>query len=88
MYSAQATIYLTRTPNRFWSLLPSGYVASATIGNVILASVLAAEGFLMAPVPIAFLACTFVAVLAMALVLDQIKLMVFRGGTANERSLS
>jgi H+-transporting ATPase len=88
MYSAQATIYLTRTPNRFWSLLPSGYVASATIGNVILASVLAAEGFLMAPVPIAFLACTFVAVLAMALVLDQIKIMVFRGGTANERSLS
>jgi H+-transporting ATPase len=80
MYSAQVTIYLTRTPNRMWSLLPSGYVAGATIGNVILASVLAARGLLMAPVPVGFLACTFAAILVVAMLLDQIKIWMFHGG--------
>jgi hypothetical protein len=84
----EAALVLEIAGKRFWSLLPSGYVASAAIGNVILASVLAAGGFLTAPVPLAFLACTFAAVLAMALVLDQIKIVAFHGGAANELSLS
>jgi H+-transporting ATPase len=84
MYSAQATIYLTRTPNRCWSLLPSRFVAAATIGNVVLATVLAGGGFLMAPVAAVLLATTLGSVVLVGLLLDQIKIWIFPG--ARERA--
>jgi H+-transporting ATPase len=77
MYSAQATIYISRVPGRFWSLAPSRFVAATTLGNVLLATVLAAGGLLMTPVPISLLALTGVAVLVAMVVLDQIKISVF-----------
>ncbi len=78
MYSAQATIYITRTPGRLWSMPPSQYVAGATIGNVVLASILAGGGLLMAPAPTSVLAGTLAAVLVAAALLDQVKLWFFR----------
>lgn len=78
MYSAQATIYLTRTPDRFWSFPPSRYVAGATIGNVIIASLLAVLGLLMTPVPLGLLFAMLIAVLVGAIVLDQVKMWLFR----------
>jgi len=78
MYSAQATIYLTRVRDRLWSFPPSRYVAAATIGNVIVASALAYWGVLMAPVPGALLLAMLVAVIVAAIVLDQIKLWIFQ----------
>ena len=77
IYSAQITIYLTRVRERFWALAPSGFVALATGGNVILASIFSCFGILMEPVSFAFLAGTFGAVLSMALLLDEIKVRVF-----------
>lgn len=77
MYSAQATIYITRVPGRFWSLAPSRFVAATTLGNVFLASVLAAGGLLMTAVPVSLLALTLAAVLVATVVLDQIKISVF-----------
>ena len=78
MYSAQATIYLTRVRDRLWSFPPSRYVAAATTGNVIVASALAYWGVLMAPVPGLFLLAMLAAVIVAAIVLDQIKLWIFR----------
>jgi H+-transporting ATPase len=77
MYSAQATIYISRVPGRFWSLGPSRFVAATTLGNVLIASVLAAAGMLMTAVPVALLALTLGVVVAAAVVLDQIKISVF-----------
>jgi H+-transporting ATPase len=77
MYSAQATIYISRVPGRFWSLAPSRFVAATTLGNVLLASVLAAGGLLMTAVPVSLLALTLSAVLFATVVLDQIKISVF-----------
>jgi H+-transporting ATPase len=78
MYSAQATIYLTRIRDRLWSFPPSRYVATATIGNVVGASALAYWGILMAPVPGPLLVTTLAAVLAAAVLLDQVKIWIFR----------
>jgi H+-transporting ATPase len=78
MYSAQATIYITRVPGRFWSLAPSRFVAAATIGNAVVASILAAAGILMASVPVALLAGTLGAVLVATVLLDQVKISVFQ----------
>jgi len=77
MYSAQATIYISRVPGRFWSLGPSRFVAATTLGNVLIASVLGAARMLMTAVPVALLALTLGVVVAAAVVLDQIKISVF-----------
>jgi H+-transporting ATPase len=78
IYSAQTTIYLTRTRDRFWSFAPSRYVAMATLGNAGIASVLAYFGILTTSVPALILVGTLVSVLAVTLLLDEIKILVFR----------
>jgi len=78
IYSAQATIYLTRVRGRFWSFPPSRYVALATIGNVVIASILGFLGILTAAVPAVVLVGTLGAVLAATFVLDEVKLWFFK----------
>jgi H+-transporting ATPase len=78
IYSAQATIYLTRVRDRVWSLAPSRYVAATTMGNVIAASALGYWGILMAAVPAVYLAATLAAVLLAALLLNEVKMWLFQ----------
>jgi H+-transporting ATPase len=78
IYSAQATIYLTRVRDRVWSLAPSRYVAATTIGNVVVASVLGYWGIFMAAVPAVALVGTIVAVVVAALLLNEVKIWIFR----------
>lgn len=77
IYSAQTTIYLTRVRGRFWSFAPSRYVALATIGNVVIATILAYLGILTAAVSAAVLFGTLAAVLIATFVLDEVKLWFF-----------
>jgi H+-transporting ATPase len=84
IYSAQATIYLTRVRGRCWSFAPSRYVAIATLGNAIIASLLAATGVFVVAVPPIILLVTFLAVLATALVIDQLKVRLFRRDVERE----
>jgi H+-transporting ATPase len=78
MYSAQATIYLTRVRDRFWTFPPSRYVAAATIGNIVVPSALAFWGILMAPVSATILIGALAAVLIGAFLLDSAKIWIFR----------
>jgi H+-transporting ATPase len=77
IYSAQATIYLTRVRGRFWSFAPSRYVALATLGNVAIASAMGLLGILTAPVPASVLLGTLAAVVAATFVLDEVKRWLF-----------
>jgi H+-transporting ATPase len=77
IYSAQATIYLTRVRVRFWSFPPSRYVALATIGNAVIASIMGFMGILTAAVPAVVLLGTLGAVLVATFVLDEVKLWFF-----------
>ncbi len=87
MYSAQATIYLTRVRGRFWSFAPSQWVAAATIGNVIVTSILALRGVLMAPVHFVLLAWLLGTVLVAAVLLDQVKIWLTQStGSSAEAS--
>ncbi len=78
MYSAQATIYIARVPGRFWSLAPSLPVMAATLGNIIVASILATMGLLMQAIPALWLAGTFGAILVATLLFDQLKISLFQ----------
>lgn len=77
IYSAQTTIYLTRVRGRFWSFAPSRYVAMATIGNAVIASIMGFLGILTAAIPAMVLLGTLCAVLAATFVLDEVKILFF-----------
>ncbi len=77
IYSAQATIYLTRVRGPFWSFAPSRYVALATLGNVAIATAMGLLGILAAPVPAPVLLGTLLAVLAATFLLDAAKCRLF-----------
>lgn len=77
IYSAQATIYLTRVRGRFWSSSPSTWVACATIGNAIIASGMAYFGLLAAPISGAALSILLVAVIFATFALDECKMLFF-----------
>ena len=77
IYSAQATIYLTRVRGRFWSFAPGKYVAIATIGNALIASIMGFMGILTAAIPAVVLLGTLCAVLAATFVLDEVKIWFF-----------
>lgn len=77
IYSAQATIYLTRVRGRFWSSSPSAWVVVATIGNVVIASVMAYFGLLAAPISGMALSILLIGVIAATFVLDECKMRFF-----------
>ncbi|VVE36925.1 pirin [Pandoraea eparura] len=78
IYSAQTTIYLTRVRGRFWSFAPSRYVALATIGNAVIATIMAYFGLLAAPIPATVLCGLMGVVLVATFVLDELKLYFFK----------
>jgi len=78
IYSAQATIYMTRVRDHFWSFAPSRYVVAVTVGDMVFVSVLAIVGIFMAAVPAVFVLGVFVAVFAVAFLLDELKIWFFK----------
>lgn len=78
IYSAQATIYITRVQKHFWSFLPSRLVMAVTLGNIFVSSLFALCGILMAQVsPLLVIALLAVVVLA-SFGLDLLKIRFYK----------
>ncbi len=78
IFSAQATIYMTRVRDHLWSFAPSRYVIAVTVGDVIVASALAIAGVMMTAVPILLLVSVLGVVIAATLLLDYVKVCFFQ----------
>jgi H+-transporting ATPase len=78
IFSAQATIYMTRVRDHLWSFAPSRYVIAVTMGDVFAGSLLAITGVMMTAVPIVSLVSVLGAVIAGALLLDYVKVWFFQ----------
>ena len=78
IFSAQATIWITRVRDHFWSFLPSQAVVATTVGNVVIASVLAIGGILMDAVPAILLISVLGAVLIAMVLLDYVKIWFYK----------
>lgn len=76
--SSQATLYLVRERRHFWRSRPSRWLALSTVGDVIIAGILASAGWLMAPAPTAFLAALAALALVYLVLADQVKVWIFR----------
>ena len=76
VFGSQAVLYVLRERRHLWSSRPSSWVLAASALDVIIASMLASTGVLMAPLPWTFIAAIFGFAVVFALILDQIKLPV------------
>ncbi len=77
VFTNQACIWVLRTDGRLWSQAAGRWMAWASIGDVLLVSLLALQGWLMAALPAALVAGLLLACVAFAVLLDQTKRIVF-----------
>ena len=78
VFSGLATVYLVRESQSFWKSRPGTFLLCATAGDVIVVSVMAVFGILMAPVPFIMVIGLLAATLAMMFILDTVKKPLMR----------
>ncbi len=78
VFSGQAIFYVVRERDRLWASRPSVWFALSSVFDLGIISTLATQGIAMAPLPTTVVAATLLAAAAFALVLDTIKIAVFR----------
>ncbi len=77
VFGSQATIYAIRQRRRLWDSRPSLGLAVSSLADIGIASILAAGGIAMTPLPALVIAGTLAAAAAFAVVLDMVKVPVF-----------
>jgi H+-transporting ATPase len=77
VFTNQANIYVLRTDGRLWSMRPSRWMVLASAGDLALVCLLSVAGWLMAALPPLLVAALLAATLGFALLLDQVKSIVF-----------
>lgn len=88
IYSAQATIYITRVREHFWSFLPSRLVIIVTLGNIIVSSILALNGILMKAVTPALVFGILTLVIVACFLLDAVKIRFYKRNKVKGEYLS
>jgi len=78
VFSGQAVFYVARERQHIWSSRPGKWLLVSSVVDLSLISSLAITGVLMKPIPVLIVASVFVAALVFALVLDMVKLTLFR----------
>jgi H+-transporting ATPase len=77
-FGSQAALYAIRERRRLWSLRPSRWLVLSSAGDVLVATLLAHFGILMTPLSWTVVGGIFVAAVAFGIVLDVLKLPLFR----------
>jgi H+-transporting ATPase len=78
VFGNQATTYTNRERRRLWSSRPSIWLLVSSVADLSIASTLAVGGFAMTPLPVWVVAGTLAAAAAFAIILDFVKVPVFR----------
>jgi len=78
VFSGQAVLYVSRERQHLWSSAPSRWLVASSVVDILIISVLAINGILMMSLPIGILCGVFAAALLLALILDTVKLALFR----------
>lgn len=78
MYSAMETIIMTRTRDAFWSFAPSRWGGGMVAINIVLATLMAAFGWVMTAVSIQSIAILLTITIVAMLVLDRLKVWYYR----------
>ncbi len=76
-FNGQAVFYVVRERKRLWSSRPSLIVFVSSVLDLLIIGTLATQGILMAPLPLSDVASIFAAAVALAFVMDQVKVWLF-----------
>jgi H+-transporting ATPase len=78
VFGNQATTYTNRERRRLWSSRPTAWLVASSVGDLLIASTLGVGGIAMTPLPALMVAGTLTAAAAFAVILDFVKVPVFR----------
>jgi H+-transporting ATPase len=78
MYSAMETIIMTRTRDPFWSFAPSIWVGGMVAINIVLATLMAALGWMMTAISLQTIAILFIITIIAMLILDSLKVWYYK----------
>src|ERR1700685_3553502 len=78
VFGNQATTYTNRERRHMWSSRPSFWLVLSSVADLLIASTLAIGGIAMTPLPLLVVAAMLAAAIAFALILDFVKVPVFR----------
>ena len=78
VFSGQAVFYVARERQHLWSSRPGKWLIISSVVDLTLISLLAVNGLLMRPLAITVVAGLFVAAVIFSLLLDLVKLVLFR----------
>jgi H+-transporting ATPase len=78
VYSGQAIFYVSRERRRLWRSRPGPLLFVGSFLEIAIFSTLAGRGVLMTPLPLVILISVFAGAVALALVLDSVKVALFR----------
>ncbi|MGO8738901.1 HAD-IC family P-type ATPase [Rhodoblastus sp.] len=78
VFGNQATTYNVRERRRLWSSRPSSWLVASSVADIGIASTLAIGGIAMTPLPVATVALTLATAAAFALLMDLVKVPLFR----------
>lgn len=78
VFTGQGNVYLVRERNRFWSSRPSRWLTIASGVDVMVVSLMATTGILMAAIPWRLLGALFVVVVFFLIAIDGLKVRAFR----------
>ncbi len=77
VFSGQALFYVVRERSHLWTSRPSNIVIACSVADIVLIPTLALTGTLMAPIPVSVVLALLAAAVALAFVLDAVKLAAF-----------
>jgi H+-transporting ATPase len=78
VFGNQATTYTNRGRPRLWSTRPSVWLIGSSVADILIASTLAIAGIAMAPLPVAVVAGTLATAIVFTVLLELVKVPVFR----------
>jgi H+-transporting ATPase len=78
VFAGQALVFVLRERGHMWNSCPSLLMIIFSAADIAVVSTLAISGILMQPLPLAVVLSLFAATLVFALLLDQVKVALFR----------
>lgn len=78
VFSGQGSVYLVRERRRLWASRPSGLLMVSSVVDVVLVSVLAANGIMMTRLPWLTIASVFAAMSVYLIMMDSLKVWIFQ----------
>jgi H+-transporting ATPase len=78
VFSGLANVFLVRERGHLWASLPGRFLLWASLADVLVVSLLASQGWLMAALPLPIILVLLAATVLFTLLLDQIKVPLLR----------